>query len=134
MFKIKLDQDKVGRPIFRLKVDEEKIKENRLIWRASLEGRKVSKEYNYIIPIRFFVPLLKNLNKEEFEIDEDSIESYLEFADEFDGKFHYATSASARYMRNWRELGCPNIYKIELNIKEKSIKTKIAFKKLGRTM
>lgn len=131
MIKIKLEQDKNGKPVFKLGVSEEIVKKNKMIWRVTLEGKNISGEYNYKIPIRFFVPLLKNLDTKKIELDPNSIESYLEFSDECDGKFYYAISANARYMRNWRELGCPNIYKVDLDLENKSVSTKVAFKKLG---
>lgn len=134
MIKIKLEQDKNGKPIFKLNGSDEEIKGNKMIWRATLEGKKISGEYNYKIPIRFFVPLVKNLNKDILEIDTNSITSYLEFSDECDGKFYYAISANSRYMKNWRDLGCPNIYKIDLNFQDKSVNTKIAFKKLSKSV
>ena len=71
MIKIRIDKNNLGEPIFKIKVNEDKIKENRLLYRGILGGKKISGLYNFQIPMKYFVPIYNNLNKDNliFELD-----------------------------------------------------------------
>lgn len=130
MIKIKLEINKNRKIIFKVKVDE-KDKVNLFFKRAIMEGKPLKKgaRYNYEIPLRFFMPICSNLNKNELIIDKKSILSYLEFSDSYDENYYTEVTADARYMKKWREEGCPDIYKITINPENLQIKKEIAFKK-----
>lgn len=133
MIKIKLEVNKNRKIIFKVKVDE-KDKVNVFFRRAIMEGKPLKKgsRYNYEIPLRFFIPICSNLNKNELIIDKKSILSYLEFSDYYDENYYTEVMADARYMKKWREEGCPNIFKIEINKDTLEIKKEIIFKKIER--
>lgn len=130
MIKIKLEVNKNRKIIFKVKVDE-KDKVNVFFRRAIMEGKPLKKgsRYNYEIPLRFFIPICSNLNKNELIIDKKSILSYLEFSDYYDENYYTEVMVDARYMKKWREEGCPDIYKITINPETLQIKKEIAFKK-----
>lgn len=131
MFKVKLESDLKGNLKFRAKVDEE-LKENMIIKRAIFESKivKSNKKYDYIIPMKFFVPIIKNLDKNLIEIDKDCLESFLEFSDEYEEVFYYTATANANYMKKWREESCPKIYKIKINKSIIEIQKEVAFERL----
>lgn len=131
MIKLKLEKNKRNEPIFKLKVSQEDLKDRLYLKRAIMEGRELKGDYNYKVPIKFFQPILNKLNSEEYEIHSDSLVFFLEFSDDYDEKYYYRTEVDARYMKRWREEGCPNIYKTTIDIKEKKIVKEIAFKKIG---
>ena len=58
---------------------------------------------------------MNNIDKENIKLDRYSKLSFLEFSDDFDEKYFYILEANAKYMKKWREEGCPNIFKIEIN-------------------
>ena len=130
MIKIKLEFSKSKKIIFKVKIDE-KEKNSVLFRRALIEGKPIKKNrlYNYEIPLRYFIPICSNLNKNELIIDKKSILSYLEFSDYYDENYYTEVMADARYMKKWREEGCPDIYKITINPETLQIKKEIAFKK-----
>lgn len=130
MIKIKLEVNKSRKIIFKVKLDE-KDKANVFFRRAIMEGKPLKKgsRYNYEIPLRFFIPICSNLNKANLIIDKKSILSYLEFSDYYDENYYTEVTADARYMKKWREEGCPDIYKITINPETLQIKKEIAFKK-----
>lgn len=132
MIKILLDKNKKMEPIFKLSIKNSDIAEFPFIKRAIYEGKSLKGEYNYLIPIRFFKPIINKLNKDKFEIDKNSITYYLEFSDDYDEKYYYITEANSAYMKKWRLEGCPNIYKIILDKDKKNIISDIAFSKNGR--
>lgn len=131
MVKIKLEQNKKKKLLFKIKLDE-KSRGNIFFKRAIMEGKKLKKseEYQYEIPLRFFVPICSNLKREDFEIDKTSVLSYLEFSDEYDENYFNELEADGKYMKKWREEGCPEIYKISINAETKDVKKEISFKKL----
>ena len=130
MIKIKLEKNKKREPVFKLSINEKNIEKYKFIRRASMEGKELKGTYNYEIPIRYFEPIFNNINSEEIRLDKRSIMQYLEFSDEYEDKYYYITEADARYMRKWREEGCPNIYKVTIDHENCIINKEIAFRKL----
>ncbi|GAA0078204.1 hypothetical protein UT300005_25820 [Clostridium sp. CTA-5] len=128
MIKVKLEKNKKKQIVFKLKIKS--IDENNLLFkRAIMEGKKIKGIYNYEIPLRFFVPIFKNINKEELVLDINSILSYLEFSDFYDENYYNETEANINYMKKWREEGCPNIYRVTIDKENYSIKKDVIFKK-----
>lgn len=129
MIKIKLEKSRSGKILFKLKIKE--LESNIFLKRAIMESKKLEKAsiYNYEVPLRFFFPIYKNYDKEKINIDKYSLTSYLEFSDEFDEIYYNELEATPKYMRKWREEGCPNIYRITINKETKEITKEIAFKK-----
>ena len=107
-------------------------KEERFLKRALIEGKEISGTYKYEIPLKYFVPIMNNIDKENIKLDRYSKLSFLEFSDDFDEKYFYILEANAKYMKKWREEGCPNIFKIEINKDTLEIKKEIIFKKIER--
>lgn len=130
MIKIKLEFSKSKKIIFKVKIDEDE-KRNVLFRRAVIEGKPIKKNrlYNYEIPLRYFMPICSNIKKEELILDKKSILSYLEFSDYYDENYYTEVSATAAYMKKWREEGCPDIYKITIDKDTYEVKKEIAFRK-----
>ena len=130
MIKIKLEVNKNRKIIFKVKINKNEI-ENAFFKRAIMEGKELKKDsiYDYEIPLRFFIPICANMDRDELIIDKKSILSYLEFSDCYDEKYYTEVSASAKYMKKWREEGCPDIYNISINPETFQVKKDIAFKK-----
>ncbi|MDU5102482.1 MAG: hypothetical protein E6240_08630 [Clostridium butyricum] len=130
MIKVKLEINKNRKIIFKVKVDE-KDRNNIFFKRAIIEGKPLKKgaRYNYEIPLRFFIPICSNVGENQLIIDKNSILSYLEFSDYYDENYYTEVIADARYMKKWREEGCPDIYKITIDPETLKVKKEIAFKK-----
>ena len=130
MIKIKLEQNKSGRIVFKLKIDES-YRENVLFKRALMESKilKEKSKYDYEVPLRFFIPICNNIDKENLILDKKSILSYLEFSDCYDQNYYTNIDATAKYMKKWRDEGCPNIYRITINQDNYDIKKELVFKK-----
>lgn len=129
MIRIKLQANKRNNIIFKIKIDD-KYSKNILFKRAIMEGKKLdNKFFNYEIPLRFFIPICSNLNEDEIVIDRNSILEYFEFSDFYDENYYTELTANAKYMKKWREEGCPDIYKISINKDTHKIVKEIAFKK-----
>ena len=114
MIKIKIDKNKANEPVFKLNFKNLNEKESRLLKRALIEGKEIKGLYKYNIPLRYLLPIIKNLDKDNIKIDKYSKLSYLEFSDDFDENYYYILEANAKFMKKWREEGCPNIFKIEI--------------------
>ena len=132
MIKIKLEKNKKDEPIFKLNIKDEEIDKYRFLKRALLEGKSIKGRYNYEIPIRFFEPIFRHLKSTEIKFDKKSIFQYFEFSDEYDEKYYYRTEVNAKYMKKWREEGCPNIYKIVIDRESYILTKEMAFKKIER--
>ncbi|MGL4571949.1 MAG: hypothetical protein ACRCVJ_12890 [Clostridium sp.] len=130
MIRIRIDKNSFGEPIFKLGATEKEVHNNKLLYRAALSGKKIRGIYNYKIPMKYFLPIYNNLNKDEVLFDTRSVLSYLEFADEIEEVYFYSIVATPKYMRKWREEACQNIYKITIDENSKAISKKIAFKKI----
>ena len=132
MIKVKIEKNRLNEPIFKLGFKKLNDKEERFLKRALIEGKEISGTYKYEIPLKYFVPIMNNIDKENIKLDRYSKLSFLEFSDDFDEKYFYILEANAKYMKKWREEGCPNIFKIETNKDTLEIKKEIIFKKIER--
>ena len=132
MIKVKIEKNRLNEPIFKLGFKKLNDKEERFLKRALIEGKEISGTYKYEIPLKYFVPIMNNIDKENIKLDRYSKLSFLEFSDDFDEKYFYILEANAKYMKKWREEGCPNIFKIEINKDTLEIKKEIIFKKIER--
>lgn len=132
MIKVKIDKNKRGEPIFKLGYKELDEKEIRFLKRALMEGKEIKGMFKYEIPLRFFIPIFNNFDKENIKIDRYSKVEYLEFSDFYDERYFYSFEVTPKYMKKWREEGCPNIFKIQIDTEAKEIKKEIIFKKISR--
>lgn len=130
MIKIKLEKNKSGKIIFKLKIDD-KNKDNILFKRALMESKSLKEKarYDYEVPLRFLIPICNNVDKENLKLDKNSILSYLEFSDYYDQNYYTDTEATAKYMKKWREEGCPDIYKITIDEESYEITKEVVFKR-----
>lgn len=69
------------------------------------------------------------MGENQLIIDKNSILSYLEFSDYYDENYYTEVIADAKYMKKWREEGCPDIYKITIDPETLKVNKEIAFKK-----
>lgn len=132
MIRVKIDKNKKGEPIFKLGYKSLDKKEGTFLRRALMEGKEISGMFKYEIPLRFFIPILNNLDKENIKIDRYSKLEYIEFSDYYDEKYFYTFDITPKYMKKWREEGCPNIFKIQIDKETLDIKKEIIFKKINR--
>lgn len=130
MIKIKLEKNKSGKIIFKLKIYD-KNKDNVLFKRALMESKSLKEKarYDYEVPLRFFIPICNNVEKENLKLDKKSILSYFEFSDYYDQNYYTDTEATAKYMKKWREEGCPDIYKISIDEESYEITKEVVFKR-----
>lgn len=133
MIRIKIDKNRLGEPIFKIGFKELTEKESKFLKRALMDSREISGKFKYEIPLRYFIPILKNLDKENLKLDRYSQLSYLEFSDAYDEKYFYTFQATAKYMKKWREEGCPDIFKVEINKDTLEVTKEIIFKKINRS-
>lgn len=131
MLRIKLEMNKKGEPIFKLEINKEDELKYSFLRRALMEGKQIKGTYNYQIPIRFFQPIFNNISVENIILDNDSLLSYLEFSDDFAENIYYTIEANPRYMKKWREEGCPNIYKIQIDKETLLLSKSVAFKRIS---
>lgn len=131
MINFKIESTVNGELKFRANISDD-MKENLIIKRALFESKiiKNNKEYQYLIPIKYFLPITRNLKSTDFTFDKDSIETFLEFSDEYEEYFFYTAKATAGYMKKWRENGCPKIYKIKIDKENNLIEKEFAFERL----
>lgn len=130
MISIKLEKNKKNEPIFKLNAKEEDIEKYRALKRVLFESKKIRGMYGYRVPMRYFQIILKVIPKDDLKIDKRSIDYYLEFSDEYEENYYYITEVNAAYMKKWREEGCPEIFKININKDEKSLDKETAFKRV----
>jgi len=130
MIKVKLEKNKSGKIIFKLKINDTD-KGNILFRRVLMESKiiKGKSTYDYEAPLRFFIPICNNIDKENLKLDKKSILSYLEFSDCYDENYYTDVDATAKYMKKWREEGCPDIYRITIDQDSYDIKKEVAFKR-----
>lgn len=128
MIYIFLENDKRGNIVFKAKIDDY-IKENKMIKRILMESKFLKKESLYNIPMKFLLPLLNNFPKEQLKIDSKSLNTFLEFSDEYDENFYYIYKANSKYMNKWIENGCPKIYKTTINKENLDISKSVAFER-----
>ncbi|CUP14756.1 hypothetical protein H8S10_16830 [Clostridium sp. NSJ-49] len=132
MIKVKIDKNKRGEPIFKLGYKELDDKELRFLKRAIMEGKEIKGMFKYEIPLRFFIPIFNNIDKDNIKVDRYSKVEFLEFSDFYDEKYFYSFEVTPKYMKKWREEGCPNIFKIQIDKDSMEIKKEIIFKKISR--
>ena len=89
MARIKIEKNKKNEPIFKLKLKDCEIEKYRLLKRALMESKKIKGHYNYMVPIRYFEVVFKNIKKEDMQIDKRSLNSYLEYSDDYDDVYYY---------------------------------------------
>lgn len=129
MINIKLDEDKRGKVIFRANIDE-CHKEHRIIKRALFESREVNDIFRYKIPMKYFWPIINNIDSGVISLSDDSRFEVLEFSDEYEEMYYYSYKATPTYMKKWREEGCPQIFKITINPENLIIDKKVVFERL----
>lgn len=134
MIKLKIECNKQGNLNLKMSLKEELFKDNMIIKRVMLESKPIKGRYNYSIPMKFFIPMFNNLEKQYLKIDSKSIASFLEFSDEYDGQFYYSGEANAKYMKKWRELSCPDIYRVTIDVEAMTLNKELAFKKISSIM
>lgn len=130
MLEFKIECNNLGIINFRANITDD-LKDNVMIKRVLFDSKYIAsnKKYPYLIPIKYFFPLIKNLSKDLIKIDKESVRYFFEFSDEYEEKFFYAIKANAKYMKKWREQGCPKIFKVTLT-NDFEIKKDIAFEKV----
>ena len=69
MIKIKIDKNKLNEPVFKLWFKELNEKEERFLKRALIESKEIQGSYKYEIPIKFLLPIINNIGKENIKID-----------------------------------------------------------------
>ncbi|WP_252236926.1 hypothetical protein [Clostridium sp. CH2] len=128
MIIIKLEKNKKRQIIFKIKFTDGE--ENKLFFkRAIIEGKKIKGDFDYQVPLRFFIPIVKNINKKDILLDKYSLLSYLEFSDMYDQNYYNEIQATPNYMKKWREEGCPEIYKVTIDKDNCNIEKEIIFNK-----
>ncbi len=128
MVVVKLEKNKKRQIIFKIKFTDGE--ENKLFFkRAIIEGKKIKGDFDYQVPLRFFIPIVKNINKKNILLDKDSLLYYLEFSDMYDQNYYNETQATPNYMKKWRDEGCPEIYKVTLDKDNCNIEKEIIFNK-----
>ncbi|WP_105177490.1 MULTISPECIES: hypothetical protein [Clostridium] len=128
MVVVKLEKNKKRQIIFKIRFTDGE--ENKLFFkRAIIEGKKIKGDFDYQVPLRFFIPIVKNINKKDILLDKDSLLYYLEFSDMYDQNYYNETQATPNYMKKWREEGCPEIYKVTLDKDNCSIEKEVIFNK-----
>lgn len=129
MIKIKLEKSKSGKILFKLKLHE-KDKENVLFKRVLMESKVLKgTQFDYEVPLRFFIPICNNIDKENLKLDKRSLLSYLEFSDCYDENYYTDIEVTPKYMRKWREEGCPDIYKITIDQDNYNVKKEVTFRR-----
>lgn len=132
MIKIKIDKNKKGEPNFKIGYKILTEKEDKFLKRALFEGKEIKGLFKYEIPLRFLVPIINNLDKEEIKVDRHSKLEYIEFSDAYDEKYYYTYDITAKYMKKWREENCPNIFKIKIDKDTLEVSKEVIFKKINR--
>ena len=126
MIRIRADIDKRYNLYIKLSFDKE-LEKNRILKRCLLEGVKIKdKRYEYKVPGKFFLILVNNLK--DVKLHKGNIDSFLEFSDQYDERYFYSEKADAKYMKKWREVGCPKIYKVIIDRENNKIYMELAFK------
>ena len=131
MIKIKIQKEKNERLSFKIKINEEELNKNKFLKRAIIEGKAIKGNFNYEIPLRFLVPIVKNINRNNLYIDKYSKLEFLEFYDEYEEKYYSSLTATPKFMKLWRQEKCPNIFKIKIDPLSLELTKEIAFKKVN---
>jgi hypothetical protein len=131
MIKFKIQKGKNEEPIFKIRIKDEELVSYPFLKRAIIEAKEIKGRYNYQVPLRYFVPLVNNINKESLCIDKDSKLEFFEFWDDFEEKYYASLTATPKFMKLWREEKCPNIFKIKIDMEDLTLSKEIAFKKIN---
>ena len=130
MIKIKIEEGKNNLPLFKISLKEEALEKYKFLKRPIMESRKIKGDYNYLIPIRYLLPIVNNIENTDKEIDKSTMD-FFEFWDDFEEKEFTSTLATAKFMKLWRKENCPNIFKIHINKETLLVEKEIAFKKIN---
>ncbi|MBD7915947.1 hypothetical protein H9660_12400 [Clostridium sp. Sa3CUN1] len=130
MIRIKIQKGRNDKPIFKIKISDREIEHYKFLKRALIEGKAINGNFNYEIPLRFLVPIVNNIDKDNLSIDRYSKLEFLEFYDEYEENYYASFTATAKFMKIWREENCPNIFKIKIDPKNLSLSKEVAFKKV----
>ena len=131
MIKIKIQKEKNDTLSFKINIKDDELNKYKFLKRALMEGKKIKGNFNYEIPLRFLVPIVNNINKENISIDRYSKLEFLEFYDEFEEKYYSSLAATPKFMKLWRQEKCPNIFKIKIDPKTLELTKEVAFKKVN---
>ncbi|WP_411170569.1 hypothetical protein ACH36K_08870 [Clostridium sp. MB05] len=131
MIKFKIQKGKNEEPIFKIRIKDKELVNYPFLKRAIIEAKEIKGRYNYQVPLRYFVPLVNNINKESLCIDKDSKLEFFEFWDDFEEKYYASLTATPKFMKLWREEKCPNIFKIKIDMENLTLSKEIAFKKIN---
>lgn len=131
MIRIKIQRDKNNKLIFKINIKEQELSKYKFLSRALLEGKAIKGRFNYMIPLRYLVPIVNNIKKESISIDKYSILEFLEFYDDFEEKYYSSITATSKFMKLWREEKCPYIYKIKINPDTLELSKEVIFKKVN---
>ena len=130
MIKIKIEEGKNNLPLFKISLKEEDLEKYKFLKRPIMESKKIKGEYNYLIPTRYLLPIVNNIEGKDKRVDKTTID-FLEFWDDFEEREFTSTLATAKFMKLWRKENCPNIFKIHINKETLLVEKEIAFKKVN---
>lgn len=129
MIRLKIEKDKKQNVILKAAIKKEAFN-NQIIKRLVIEGRELKTgQFNYQLPIRYLLPVVNNLDKKLVKIDKRSINSFMEFSDEYDKNYYCTTEVDFKYMKKWRDVGCPKIYKIDIDYEDIEVVKTLAFER-----
>ena len=133
MIRLKLEREKKNGIILKVGIVNKEEVNNPIIRRVLFEGQEIKggRKYNYIIPLKFLIPIVNNINNEEVVIEKSSLLSYIEYSDEYDEHYYYIQEVTPSYMKNWRKCGCPKIYKVTLDVNKNSVNKEVIFNKIS---
>ncbi|MDU5106372.1 MULTISPECIES: hypothetical protein [unclassified Clostridium] len=131
MIKIKLQKEKNDNITFKINIKDNELNKYKFLKRALMEGKAIKGNFNYEIPLRFLVPIVNNIGRENLAIDRYSKLEFLEFYDEFEEKYYSSLTATPKFMKLWRQEKCPNIFKIKIDPKTLELTKEVAFKKVN---
>lgn len=132
MIRLKIDKNRSKEPILKLSYKKLTDREQIFLKRVIMEGREIKGNFKYEIPLRYLVPIMNNLDKNEIKVDRYSNNCFYEFSDRYDEKYYYTFEITAKYMKKWREEDCPDIFKIEINENTNEVSKEVIFKKINR--
>ena len=130
MVKIKIQKVKNDSLTFKINIKDSELNNYKFLKRALIEGKPIKGNFNYEIPLRYLVPIVNNIHKDNIAIDRYSALEFLEFYDEFEEKYYASLTATPKFMKLWRQEKCPNIFKIKIDPVSLVLTKEIAFKKV----
>lgn len=131
MIKIKLQKEKNDKVTFKINIKDNELNKYKFIKRALIDGKEIKGKFNYEIPLRYLVPIVKNVKKENLSIDKYSKLEFLEFYDEYEEKHYSSFTATPKFMKLWRQEKCPNIFKIKIDPISFELTKEVVFKKVN---